>query len=136
MRRARQILSAIPLLLWMGFVVYLSLLPARKLPKKLLRVDDFYLHALIHAVFVFLAVAAWTQFDFRKPAPRGVLLSSLGISFVFGSTMEFLQSRLTTYRSASLQDVMANTIGALIMALALLWFIRDKSKSTALSRPN
>jgi VanZ family protein len=113
----------------MGFVVYLSLLPARKLPRKLLRVDDFYLHALIHAVFVFLAVAAWNKFDFRSPVPRWVYLGALSVSFVFGSLMEFLQSRLTTYRSASLQDVMANSIGALVMVLAMLLLIPRLSKS-------
>ena len=135
MVRPSRIIASIPLLLWMAFVVYLSLLPAKKLPRKLLRLDDFFLHAVIHAVFVFLAVAAWQRYDVRSPAPRWLLLGTLCISFSFGSLMEFLQSQLTTYRSASLQDVMANTIGAVLMVLLLVVFDERRSKMPMVNKP-
>lgn len=118
----------------MVFVAYLSLLPAKKLPRRLLRLDDFYLHAAIHAVFIFLAVAAWQRYDFRTLPPRWLLLGTLGVSFVFGSLMEVLQSQLTTYRSASLQDVMANTIGAVLMLLALLLFGEKRTSLPAVNK--
>jgi VanZ family protein len=84
---------------------------------------------LVHFSFYFIAGVLGGLFGREISKGQSSKLKILGISFVglvlYGIIIEVLQSYLTTYRSAELLDVLANSVGALLGTL-LIWTVFSK----------
>jgi VanZ family protein len=91
------------------FIAYLSLKKIESFSVGLSHLDKIY-----HAIAYFLLGLTWL-FSFPKSLQNKSLKYVVVIScIIYGIVVEVLQGTLTTYRTASLLDVIANAIGVLI----------------------
>lgn len=75
----------------------------------------------VHFVFHFVLSLCWyLYFGARKKYEFKALAQALLLSFFYGITIEICQGTLTTYRSADLLDVLANSVGALASAITIV----------------
>jgi VanZ family protein len=90
------------------FIGYLSLKKMAALPVQFSHSDKMY-----HAVAYFLLGFTWLL-SFPKSSQKKKLKYAIVISCViFGIVIEVLQGTLTSYRTASLLDIVANTVGVI-----------------------
>jgi len=112
-------------LLWTGVVSYFCLVNSNEIPVINIPNLDKCVHAFFHLVFTFV----WFLF-FSKQLQNDTIIKplifSVVFSFVFGITIEILQSLVTTTRSADIFDVAANAIGALVAVFVVV--VCDKFK--------
>ena len=87
---------------------------------------------LVHFTFYFIASILGGLFGREISKGHIAKAKVLGIFFVglifYGIIIEVLQSKLTTYRSGELMDVMANSAGALLGTL-LIWGVFSKKSA-------
>lgn len=82
---------------------------------------DKYGHALAYFVLTFLWI-----FHLQKNRELTVALLLAGcFSFFYGIVIEILQGTLTSYRTISYYDVIANTIG-ILLAIVFFYFLRKR----------
>jgi VanZ family protein len=106
------------------FIGYLSLKKMEAMPLQLSHSDKIY-----HTIAYFLLGLSWLL-SFPKSLQKKNLKYAVVVSCViFGIVIEVLQGTLTTYRTASLLDVLANTVGVLV---AMLLFKRVYKKIVAI----
>jgi VanZ family protein len=106
-------------LLWTGFVSYFCLVNSSEIPTMNIPNLDKCVHTFFHLVFTLV----WFMFFNKQIQINTIfkpLLYSVVFSFVFGITIEILQSLITTTRSADVFDVIANTIGSLAAILVIV----------------
>lgn len=108
-------------------ILYLSLKDANELNKvQFLDIPNFdkFVHFCMY--FALMSVAI---FETRKSPGRSPSLLLLALyPFLFGVIMEILQKTITTTRSASIFDVIFNTIGILISVLIWILILRGYKK--------
>jgi VanZ family protein len=91
------------------FIGYLSLKKIDYLPVQLSHSDKVY-----HAIAYFLLGLTWLL-SFPKSLQKKKLKYAIVISCViYGIVIEVLQGTLTTYRTASLLDILANIVGVIV----------------------
>ena len=98
--------------LWTGLVAYLCL----AIPTGLPSVSLFKFDKLGHFAFHFGITIMWFLFwkTTFKNENKYALLKAFLFSFFFGIVIEIMQEFLTDDRSGDIEDVFANSIGALI----------------------
>ena len=75
---------------------------------------------LVHLVMYFTLCAVFWYENFKvtlKPKMRRMVIFAIVIPAAFSGAMEYLQYRLTSYRSGDFDDFVYNTIGVLLAAL-------------------
>ena len=106
-------------LLWTGIVSYFCLVNSNEIP----RINIPNIDKAVHIVFHFALTFFWFLF-FSKHLKIGTifkpLMYSVLFSFVFGITIEILQSLVTTTRSADILDVAANSVGSILAIFAVV----------------
>ncbi|WP_145758404.1 VanZ family protein [Sediminicola sp. YIK13] len=106
---------------WMVFITLLSLfsfsegdLPEFELP---------FVDKLVHFIFYFMAALLGALFIRERTKGKNDMMKSILTIVIavvlYGIIIEVLQSELTVDREGDVFDVMANTIGALVGALAI-----------------
>ncbi len=96
------------------FILIVSLIPINS---KLL--DEVkYSDKVVHVLFYLTLCLSWLFYFRAKQKIKQKFIIAFGI-FVYGIIIEVLQSDFTTYRTGSLFDVLANTVG---IAIGLLVF--------------
>ena len=91
------------------FIGYLSLKKIDYLPVQLSHSDKVY-----HAIAYFSLGLTWLL-SFPKSLQKKKLKYAIVISCViYGIVIEVLQGTLTAYRTASLLDILANTVGVIV----------------------
>lgn len=112
---------------WALILLFLSLLPAGQIPKISLLDDllgvDKWVHALVYGVFAVLL-----YLPLRKQQILGGFTAFL-LSATFGAAMEWLQFVSNTGRHFDLADMLANTFGALVGYLLMLYLSKDKKQN-------
>jgi VanZ family protein len=78
---------------------------------------DKYLHATLYAGFATLLIRALAG-GWRRPVTVGVVVATVAIAAAYGVSDEFHQS-FVPHRSVEAMDVVADTVGASIAAIAL-----------------
>ncbi len=120
----KNIRYRIGFLAWMVFITVLSLISFEGDNSLNIKIPHF--DKLVHLSFYFIASVLGGLFGREISKGRISKLIVLGISFVglvlYGILIEVLQAYLTTYRSAELMDIMANSTGALL-GILLIWAV-------------
>lgn len=119
-KRAIQILTVF----WTVLVAYLCLASTESLPS----VDLFRFDKFGHLTFHFGITVLWFLFwktSFRNEN-KYALTKAFLFSFFFGILIEIGQKLFTETREADIEDVIANTTGALLAVLVI--YIYDKLK--------
>ncbi len=111
------IAASLPMIAQMAAIFFFGLRP---MPEEVVRHPDWLLHGICYAV---LTGFAWIAVTARYPgiARRKALALAFMISTVYGVFDEWHQ-RFLPHRDASMMDIAADAIGALI-AVALLFLI-------------
>ncbi len=116
---------------WMVFITVLSLVSFDD--DTSLDLDIPYFDKIVHFTFYFIAGALGSLFlqslqRGAKADSRRLLKFLLGL-IGYGILIEVLQDSVTTYRSAELLDILANSVGAIIGIL----FIRTVNRKGAVA---
>ncbi len=82
--------------------------------------EDKIYHLVAYAILCFL----WYKVFESKKINYPILIAFI-VSIIYGTIIEVLQGQLTTTRDASIGDIAANVVGAVIISLILT--IRDKT---------
>lgn len=90
---------------------FLSLVELGDIPNLNTKFDDKIAHFLFYAIFCLLWFLNLTYFKIKRS-----LIAASAISILFGLIIEILQDLTTTYRTAEFLDILANTMGTIIMA--------------------
>jgi len=91
------------------FIGYLSLKKIDYIPIQLSHSDKIY-----HAIAYFILGLTWLL-SFPKSLQKKKLKYAIVIfCIIYGIVIEVLQATLTAYRTASLLDVVANTVGVIV----------------------
>ena len=106
---------------WMGLVTFLSLLPLKEAPKIEFTLAD----KLVHLAFYFIACVLGVLF-IREKFPSKfsktkAITSMVIITILYGIVIEILQHTITVYREGDVFDAMANSLGAILAWIFLLW---------------
>ena len=105
---------------WTGLVAYLCLANAESLPAVSVFKFDKIGHLTFHFGITFLWFLFWKS-TYRNENKFAVMKAFL-FSFFFGVVIEICQGVFTTTRNADINDVLANSIGALIAVIVLFIF--------------
>ncbi|NLC70879.1 MAG: VanZ family protein [Desulfuromonadaceae bacterium] len=112
----------------MGILLWLSLAPRLPtIPVPALSSDKLH-HSAAYCVLTLLACRAFAPL---LPPGVKVRLAAFFFAFCFGGLVEMAQGLLTTVRSASVLDLLANTIGALAALLIAPLLFRPPRAKTA-----
>jgi VanZ family protein len=112
------------LLVWLLMVFALSVMPVR-MPHPHIAHADKVLHLIIYAVtaaLIHVLLLGRQGFFGRWAAPLAVVLAT-----GYGVLMEIAQVRLAS-RDMSIEDMAANTVGAAVGAVFVLWRTSRKAK--------
>jgi VanZ family protein len=91
---------------------FLSLIKAPEAPIKISYLDKIY-----HVIAYFVLALTWLlSFPFSREKPKVKYVIAFSCVF-YGIVIEVLQTTLTTYRTASFLDVVANTVGVFMAFL-------------------
>ena len=111
-------------MLWMFFIVFLSLASFSKISQIKIENGDKYVHLFLYFVLtVLLFYSRFVSTDFSKKAK---LLVSFLFAIVFGIIIEIMQKELTANRQFEWRDIVANSMGSLI-AITFLNKFSDKN---------
>ncbi|MBP6313287.1 MAG: VanZ family protein [Flavobacteriales bacterium] len=116
--------AILPPLLWAALILFLCLLPGSKLPKW----DWFALFdmdKLVHAGMFFIQALLLARVFFARQTPERWVLWSVLLSVTFGVATELLQGMEALGRRTDLNDMIANTIGALVAG----WYATRRVKT-------
>ncbi|NVK05285.1 MAG: VanZ family protein [Flavobacteriia bacterium] len=123
---SRYIKAYTPAIGWGVFILVMSLLPSRSLPSTLIEVDDFLIHGGVYFIFTSLFFLAEYMLHRFEKMRWGFLLIT---PFVFGFFVEVAQVTLTAYRSFSMMDVLANSLGIVLSFFLFRIFALRKVKT-------
>lgn len=113
-----------PPLLWALVILFLCLLPGSKLPEwEWFALFD--LDKLVHAGMFFVQTLLLARSFYARRAPQRWVLWAVLLSVAFGLATEFLQGMEALGRRTDLNDMIANTIGALVAG----WYITRRVNS-------
>ena len=114
-------------IIWTGIVTYFCMIDSDDIPVLPNNFDK-----LGHISFHFGITTLWfLYFNYRKSNNqiiRKALLKAFLFSFTYGIIIEICQGVLTDSRTADIFDVMANTIGASLAVITILFITRTRKK--------
>lgn len=102
----------IPVVIWMGFIAFLSLMKQSNLPENIFlqRIyADKWIHVILYAVLSFLVVQALSR-NFIESSK--IFFYAAFVSIIYGILMEAAQSKMNLGRSFELLDILANITGS------------------------
>lgn len=99
-------------LVWTGLILFLCLREMSGFPKITIPYKDKVLHFVFYAGFVIL----WFKAT-NNQTNKLLIITVIGI--ILGAIIEFLQLYCTKTRSFDVFDILANSLGALVMYLIL-----------------
>ena len=102
------------------------LIPLKKLPDIGVSFADKIFHSLTYVILAFLWFYSLV-FHFKTSKIKSIIYASI-ISIFFGIIIEILQGTLTKTRQADFLDILANSLGVLLVALLLLLKNRNTVK--------
>ena len=100
-------------------LTYASLMRLRKLPDIGISFGDKIFHFLTYAVLAFLWAYTFS-FRFKIERKKAIVFSAIS-SVVFGIIIEVVQGKFTVTRQTDVMDVLANTMGVIVIATILLF---------------
>lgn len=95
-------------------IAILSLANIGELPDIGSSFDDKIFHFLAYGLLMLL----WFLFIYKSNYKKSLLVSSI-IVLLYGTIIEVLQGQLSTSRIADVNDIFANSLGVVIMALII-----------------
>jgi VanZ family protein len=109
--------SLILVILYSIALTIVCLIKIEGLNKAGISFGDKIFHSLSYVVLTFL----WfnTLFNKFKLNKSKALTYAVIVSILFGIIIEILQGTLTTYRSADINDVLANSLGVMLTAVVI-----------------
>lgn len=125
LKRIKHLLTVSSLYISISLAVLISVLSLIELNfKQLPSVEN--LDKLEHSIAYLVLTFSWlfTHTYHIKKYPRIVIIVGC---FIFGTVIEILQETLTTYRTASLLDLVANTVG-IVTAFMLFNWLEKKNR--------
>ena len=107
----------IPTLVWATVILFLTLLPAAKMPEVPTWELISFATASHAVVFFILTFLMRRGFYLQHPFPKlrqHIGLYAVGLAVLFGMLIELLQSSLGWGRQGDLMDILSNSIGTLM----------------------
>ena len=118
----KKLLEANVLLIAIAITIFIAFLSIANLGKILPNKDLLISDKLNHAIAYFFMALSWF-YAFQKKKLRSLKEMYIVIlCILYGILMEFLQWGVTSYRTASYLDVLANSLGVLIAYLGFYFF--------------
>lgn len=109
--------ALLPALVWACIVLVLCGIPGTKLPElsfwQWLRPDKI-VHLVLFGTQSFLLLAGFSRFPTDSVWRKHAVLLAIGLSVVYGGTIEWMQDHVFIQRSGDLRDALANALGALL----------------------
>ncbi len=100
------------------FITTAFLLPTSEIPKvRFVYVNDKVVHILIHFILSFIWVSYFFIYNKRNINFKNLLIIIL-LCFFYGIIIEIIQQLFIASRHADIFDILANTIGSILGALA------------------
>jgi VanZ family protein len=115
--------ALITTLIYSAALTLVCLVPLNGVIKVNITLGDKIFHAVTYMILSFLWYLTF-YYNFNKSKSKALIYAML-VSITFGIIIEILQGTVTAYRSADINDVIANTIGVLIMSVVIV--IKNKS---------
>ena len=112
----------VPMVVVMGTIFFLSHKAGDEIDLPAFAHSDLVAHMIIYAVLGAAVVYAWSA-GFKRRNPLKVVLYSVNICLLYGISDEFHQS-FVPGRYVSAMDVLADTVGALLVCIA--WWLYSK----------
>ena len=100
-------------------LTFVSLMRLKELPDIGISYGDKIFHFLTYAILAFLWAKTF-DFKFNIEREKAIIISAI-LSIIFGIIIEVLQGSFTVTRQTDAMDVLANTLGVLIIAIILLF---------------
>lgn len=105
-----------PAIGWGILILYFSLLPREEVPQVMIIIEDFLIHFGIYFLLALLISLGSIRFKLIRPATK-TLIWAFVISSVLGGFLELAQEFLVVNRTGTLDDFLANNLGALAATL-------------------
>tara|TARA_B110000037_G_C16797833_1_gene374198 strand:- start:186 stop:545 length:360 start_codon:yes stop_codon:yes gene_type:complete len=95
-------------------IIVLSFMNLQEIPELNTGFDDKIFHCIAYALFCLV----W-YLCFKVLKLKSSLILAIVFSIAFGGLIEILQSKLSSYRTTEFFDLLANTLGVLLMAIGI-----------------
>ncbi len=95
-------------------IIALSFMNLQEIPELNTGFDDKIFHCIAYALFCLV----W-YLCFKALKLKSSLILAIVFSIAFGGLIEILQSKLSSYRTTEFFDLLANTLGVLLMAIGI-----------------
>ncbi|HEY6839033.1 MAG TPA: VanZ family protein [Geobacteraceae bacterium] len=118
------ILRWVPITVWGGIILWLSLIPSPPVLKSELLGWDKFQHAVAYCLLTLLGVSSLDGL----PAIRHRLLWASAGAMLFGAVVEAVQGVFTTTRTAEIGDLLADAAGAAVACVVRV-AVRRRFKS-------
>jgi VanZ family protein len=115
--------ALITTLIYSAALTLVCLVPLNGVIKVNITLGDKIFHAVTYMILSFLWYLTF-YYNLNSSKTKALMYAML-VSITFGIIIEILQGTITAYRSADINDVIANTIGVLIMSVVMV--IKNKS---------
>jgi VanZ family protein len=115
--------ALITTLIYSAALTVVCLVPLNGVIKVNITLGDKIFHAVTYMILSFLWYLTF-YYNLNSSKTKALMYAML-VSITFGIIIEILQGTVTAYRSADINDVIANTIGVLIMSVVIV--IKNKS---------
>ena len=115
--------ALITTLIYSAALTLVCLVPLNGVIKVNITLGDKIFHAVTYMILSFLWYLTF-YYNLNSNKTKALMYAML-VSITFGIIIEILQGTVTAYRSADINDVIANTIGVLIMSAVIV--IKNKS---------
>ena len=81
-----------------------------------------------HVIAYFAHTLFWLLYAVKNRVLKKALLFAISLSFFYGIVIEVLQGAITTYRTTSYYDVLANSVGILLASLIFATYQKNMLK--------
>ncbi len=116
--------SIIPAIIWAFILAFLMLLPSKAFPESKLFSYDKLAHIGVFMILAFLVGWGVLSIDNKKILSAKIYLSVFLITFLYSSTLEFLQY-FVPGRMTDLYDFLANSLGG-VLGLTVFYIFTQK----------
>lgn len=110
--------ALITTLIYSAALTLVCLVPLNGVIKVNITLGDKIFHAVTYMILSFLWYLTF-YYNLNSSKTKALMYAML-VSITFGIIIEILQGTVTAYRSADINDVIANTIGVLIMSVVIV----------------
>lgn len=104
--------------IWTILIAVVCLVDFNKMPSISIKGADKYVHFSFYFIFTLL----WFLYFRKKNEQQDAILKIFIAALIFGSLIEIAQETFTTSRHADVYDILANTTGALVAIIIILFY--------------